>query len=370
MGLYKRGTVWWMSFVYKGQRFRQSTGTSSRKLAEAILAKVNHDITEGRWFDTAEEKKRTFRELLDRYLREHSIPRKAPASHVRDLSVSRHLLSFFGHLFLAEISPRKIAEYKGRRRVDGAKPATINKELGLVRHAFNLAIKEWEWCRDNPMHRVTMEPVHNQVDRWLAAKEEERLMVASPVWLREIVIFALNTGMRKGEILSLLWRDVDFSRSVLVVMKSKNRERRTLPLNSRVFELLMERQHGGATVSDFVFSTSHGTRITDRNLSRAFYVAMEKAELENFRFHDLRHTFATRLVQAGVDLYKVQRLLGHKTPAMTQRYAHHSPESLRDGVLVLDRRTSPVVSQISHSGEKPEQLPKCSGNGQSQFSHN
>lgn len=215
-----------------------------------------------------------------------------------------------------------------------------------------------------------MEPEHNQIDRWLTANEEERLMASSPLWLREIIIFALNTGMRKGEILSLQWRDVDFARSVLVVMKSKNRERRTLPLNSRVFELLMEKHHKRNTGSDFVFSTSHSTRITDRNLSRAFYVAMEKAELENFRFHDLRHTFATRLVQAGVDLYKVQRLLGHKTPAMTQRYAHHSPESLRDGVLVLDRRTSPVVSQISHNDEKPEQLPKCSGNGQSQFSHN
>ena len=85
----------------------------------------------------------------------------------------------------------------------------------------------------------------------------------------------------------------------------------------------------------FVFTTSCGTRIDTRNLTRAFYSALEKAEITNFRFHDLRHTLATRLAQAGVDLYKVQRLLGHKSPTMTQRYAHHSPESLREGVLFL-----------------------------------
>jgi len=340
MGLYKRGTVWWMSFIYKGQRFRQSTETSSRKLAAAIFAKVNHDITEGRWFDTAEEKNRTFREMLDRYLKEHSIPRKAPTSHMRDLSISGHLLPFFGDLVLADITPKKIADYKGRRRVEGAKPATINKELGLIRHAFNLAIKEWEWCRDNPMRKVSMEPVHNQIDRWLTTDEEVKLLAASPDWLREILTFALNTGMRKGEILSLQWRDLDLVRSVLVVMKSKNRERRTLPLNGRIFELLMAKQKEGTAGDGFVFSTSRGTRINARNLSRAFYVARKKAGLDNFRFHDLRHTFATRLVQAGVDLYKVQRLLGHKSPAMTQRYAHHSPESLRDGVGVLDKRNN------------------------------
>lgn len=370
MGLYKRGTVWWMSFVYKGQQFRRSTETSNRRLAKTILDKVNNDITEGRWFDTAEERKRTFRELLDRYLKEHSIPRKAPKSHMRDLGASRNLLPFFGDLLMADISPKKIAEYKGKRRVNGAKPATINKELGLLRHAFNLAIKEWEWCRDNPMQRVSMEPVHNQIDRWLMADEEERLLAASPDWLREILIFALNTGMRKGEILSLEWRDVDFARSVLVVMKSKNRERRTLPLNSRIYGLLMEKQLKRVAGSDIVFSTSRGTRILARNLSRAFYVARKRAGINDFRFHDLRHTFATRLVQAGVDIYKVQRLLGHKTPAMTQRYAHHSPESLRDGVVTLDKVNGNSVSQFYHSAANPRPEENGSGKNLSQFYHN
>jgi integrase len=97
-----------------------------------------------------------------------------------------------------------------------------------------------------------------------------------------------------------------------------------------------------------VFASSAETLFDARNLTRSFRLAATKAALSDFRFHDLRHTFATRLAQAGVDLYKVQRLLGHKTAAMTQRYAHHSPESLREGVLILER-VHPQISQNYHN---------------------
>jgi len=206
----------------------------------------------------------------------------------------------------------------------------------LVRHAFNVAMREWEWCQANPMHKVSMEQVHNQVDRWLTLDEEGRLLEAAPNWLREIIIFALNTGMRQGEILALQWQDVDFARGTLIVMKSKNRERRTIPLNSIVFELLVVKQAACSAKDGPVFMTGLGNLLKVRYLVRAFMKARERAGIPDFRFHDLRHTFATRLVQKSVDLYKVQQLLGHKTGVMTQRYAHHSPESLRDGVRVLE----------------------------------
>ena len=154
--------------------------------------------------------------------------------------------------------------------------------------------------------------------------------------------------MRRGEILGLEWRAVDLNRQVLVVMKSKNGEKRTVPLNSCLVGLLRHKTATSAKDS-FVFTTSCGTRIDARNLTRAFYSALEKAEITNFRFHDLRHTFATRLAQAGVDLYKVQRLLGHKSPTMTQRYAHHSPESLREGVLILERHHPSALAQNYHT---------------------
>jgi integrase len=277
--------------------------------------------------------------MMDRYVKVCSST-KAPASAVRDQNCLQHLRPCFGAKTLAEVTPRGLADYKVTRREEEAAPGTINKELALVRHAFNIAIREWEWCRENPMQKVKLERVHNEIDRWLTSEEEAKLLLAVPTWLREIIVFALNTGMRRGEILALQWGDVDFDRGTLVVMKSKNRERRTIPLNGTVLGLLAAKQARNSRTSQLVFTTGSGTPIKPWNLVHAFIRARKKAGVENFRFHDLRHTFATRLVQKGVDTYKVQRLLGHKTGLMTQRYAHHSPESLRGGVDILDQSGS------------------------------
>jgi integrase len=151
-----------------------------------------------------------------------------------------------------------------------------------------------------------------------------------------MIWFTLNTGMRQGEILNLQWQDVDFARGVLMVMQSKNGTRRTIPLNATVYELLAAKQATTGAARGPVFRTPLGNELQVRYLVREFCEARDRAGIPDFRFHDMRHTFATRLVQRGVDLYKVQRLLGHKTSLMTQRYAHHSPESLREGVNVLD----------------------------------
>ena len=186
MGLSKRNKVWWMSFMYQGQQVRRSTGTTEKRLAESILAKVKVQIAEGRFFETREEQDRTFKEMMDRYLKERAVL-KAPKSRLRDQAALGHLLPILGEKVLAHITPKVIAGYKAQRRMERAAPATINKELQLVRHAFNLAMREWEWCRENPMHRVSMEQVRNEVDRWLTAEEEERLMATSSPWLREIM---------------------------------------------------------------------------------------------------------------------------------------------------------------------------------------
>jgi integrase len=348
MGLVKRNRVWWMSFMYQGQQVRRTTGTTDKRLAESILCKVKMQIAEGRFFETREDQARTFGDMMTRYLTERAVL-KAPKSHQRERQALNHLRPVFGEMVLAEITPKLLAGYKTQRRLEHAAPATINKELQLVRHAFNVALREWEWCRENPMHRVSMEPVRNEVDRWLTANEEERLLASSSPWLREIIGFALNTGMRQGEILNLQWQDVDFVRGVLMVLQSKNGTRRTIPLNATVYELLAAKQATTGVAHGPVFRTPLGNELQVRYLAREFCEARDRAGIPDFRFHDMRHTFATRLVQRGVDLYKVQRLLGHKTSLMTQRYAHHSPESLREGVNVLDepqpQRISTKVAQ-------------------------
>ena len=335
MGLVKRNNVWWMSFMYQGRQIRRSTTTTDKRLAEAIFCKVKVQVAEGQFFEVREERERTFREMMDRYTKERS-KGKSAKSGIRDRGALNHLLPVFGEMVLADITPKLLASYKSQRLLEQAAPATINKELQIVRHAFNLAMREWEWCRENPMHRVSMERVHNEVDRWLTPDEEDRLMAASSPWLGEFIVFALNTGMRQGEILHLQWQDVDFTRGTLVVMKSKNGMRRTIPLNTKVYELLATKQAATGASKGHVFTTPLGNELKVRFLVREFCEARDRAGIPDFRFHDLRHTFATRLVQRGIDLYKVQRLLGHKTSHMTQRYAHHSPESLREGVNVLN----------------------------------
>jgi len=225
----------------------------------------------------------------------------------------------------------------------------VNNELRLLSHAFNLAIREWEWVEFNPVSRVSKEKVNNQLERWLTYEEEDKLLTASSHWLREIVIFAIYTGLRQGEILDLTWDRVDLFRRTLTILEQKNKGKDTLPLNAKALEVLKARYKVRSIKTSLVFYSKEGTRIDAANLQRAFYLAWKKAEIAKLRFHDLRHTFATRLVQAGVDLYKVQKLMRHKTPLMTQRYAHHYPESLRDGIEVLDRNGT-ILEQSRENG--------------------
>jgi integrase len=349
MGLVKRGKYWCMRFTYQGQQVRRSTGTADRRLAEAILGKVRAQIVEGRFFETLEEKTRTFDELMERYLTEHAAKKSEPRHYH---GYAKSLTGFFGSRTLAEITPKLIAEYKVLRYAAGLKPASINRELASLKKAFNLAVREWEWCRENPASKVSMEQENNKRDRWLSVEEEPRLLQGCASWLRDLVTFALHTGMRMGEILELTWRGVDLTRRTVMVVRSKNGERRTIPVNETVLSVLKQKSKVRSLGTDLVFCSQVFTSMESGHLRRSFRVALGKARIEDFHFHDLRHTFATRLVQAGVDLYKVQRLLGHKSPIMTQRYAHHYPESLRDGVEILDR----VGTHLGQSAGSPTAL--------------
>jgi len=350
MGLVKRGDLWWMSFMFQGRQIRRSTGTADRRLAEAILGKVRVQIVEGRYFEKPKEMPRRFFELMDRFAIEHA-PRRA--SCPRLLIHVAHLKRFFGDVLLNEVTPKRIVAYKNKRYVDQVMPATINRELATLKKAFNLGRREWEWCAENPVTRVSMEKENNARDRWLSHEEEHRLHHVAPKWLRDIVTFAIHTGLRMGEILALTWQGVDLSRRTLTVLKSKNGERRTIPLNRTVMDLLTHRSRVRPPSVEYVFWSEAGTQVDGPNLRRAFRSATKKAQIEDLHFHDLRHTFATRIVQVGVDLYKVQRLLGHKSPQMTQRYAHHYPESLRDGVEALER----VSTNLAQSRATLEAVP-------------
>jgi integrase len=351
MGLYKRGGVWWMRFSHRDKQVRRSTETTNKRVAEKIQAKVLTQIAEGKWLNRSMHEDKTFDEMIEKYLSEYSIS-KTQSGQTRDRGIAKNLCSFFSGNRLSEIAPPLIVDYKAKRRKEGAKPATIERELCLMKRSFNLAVREWEWVKDNPLTKVSRERFNNQVDRWLSRGEEARLLKHSPEWLERIMAFAINTGMRQGEILDLRWPFVDLSRRTATIMLSKNGERRTIPLNDNAMDVMKTQAKVRHLSSDYVFTSRTGTRLEKRNLVRAFHQAVSRGKVEDFRFHDLRHTFATRLAQAGVDIYTIAKLLGHKDIRMTQRYAHHSTESLRGGVEVLDKFSTILAQSCQPTGKR------------------
>ena len=323
MALYRRGPVWWMRLSYQGRQIRRSTEVTDRKMAERIYGKVLGLIAEGKWFERPPGQEKTVTDLLERYLRDYSAPNKAATTHCRDKSLAAHLLRAFGTVPLDQLRPAQLADYKASRRAAGAAPKTVNDELTLLGHAYKLALLEWEWVTDNPVLKVKKEKIRSKPGRWLTVEEEARLLAASPHWLQEMLLFALHTGMRQSEILNLQWPQVDLTCQTLMILEQKNGGQDTLPLNATAIEMLQARARVRSIRTAHVFFNHAGHRWDARNLLRAFYAARRKAGIQGVRFHDLRHTFASRLVQAGVDLYTVQRLGRWKCLKMVQHYGHH-----------------------------------------------
>ena len=178
------------------------------------------EITEGKWFQN-EARKRRFEELREKYMREHSMINKTPTTQVRDSSAFKRLSEFFGGMMLIEITPAKISDYKSLRIADGIKPATISRELEVLRHALNLSI-QWEWIETNPFSKVKLDKPNNKIERWITSEEEKCLLDASVSWLKEIIIFALNTGMRQDEILSLQSSQINLHNRTVTLLITKN----------------------------------------------------------------------------------------------------------------------------------------------------
>jgi integrase len=352
MGLYKRDLVWWMSFTHNGKQLRRSTETEDKKLAIRIFDKLKGEIAEGKWFEKLPGEDYTFEDLMGKYMVEYSAVNKAASSHVRDKSLAAHLIKFFGNDYLLDIKPAMVSDYKVQRRDECASPRTINYELTLMSHAFNIAIREWEWLDDNPIKKVKKERVNNTIERWLTLEEEKKLLCASPLWLQEIIVFAINTGFRRSEILDMKFSQVDFDRQTITISEQKNRCVDTLPLNKKAMVVLKKRQKQRLPGCDLVFPSNNGTRIINRNLFRAFNIATGRAKVNKFRFHDLRHTFATRLVRAGVGIYEVQRLGRWKNTSMVMRYAHHNSESLRSSIEVMDEPKEIFITNLSQYPKK------------------
>lgn len=257
---------------------------------------------------------------------------KKKRSWTRDAELLKPLAKKFGAKKLSDISTKDIEDFK-LSRVKEVSPATVNRSLSVLRHLFNLAKRWKKFFGENPVSIAGLLEENNLIERILAPEEQERLIEASISYLRPIIITALNTGMRRGEILGLKWSEVDFQSNFITVTQnnSKSKKARRIYMNSTLRKILMEiRLKSGQ--SEYVFIDNKGNRI--KSLRTAFEAACRRAGLEGLRFHDLRHTAATRMVESGANIVSVSKILGHSDIKMTMRYTHPE-DSLRDALESL-----------------------------------
>ncbi len=340
-GIYKRGNVYYIDYYLEGKRIQKAVSTD-RKLAEAVLQKRKVEIAEGKHLDIKKIPKVKFEELCEIYLKQHAIPQIKKSWH-SDWDTIKVLKRWFSGKYLQDITPLLVNKFKVERSQETS-PATTNRGLACLKCMFNKA-KEWgKFNLDNPVYKVKLFKENNQRLKFLEKEEIDRLIDNASSHLKPILIVALNTGMRKGEILNLKWRDCDFQRGLIRLTNTKNNEGRTLPMNDKVRDNLIKvRKH---PESPFIFCNKEGKPYGD--IKKSFLSAVEKAGIMDFRFHDLRHTFASHLVMSGVDLNTVRELMGHKSLAMTLRYSHLSPDHKRRAVDLLSHR---IVTETPKNGD-------------------
>jgi len=323
--------------------FPAQTATFARKTdARAWAAATEAAIDRGKHLPRRDAQRRTLADLVDRYL-EH-VARTKPHA----LTKQTQLLSFWkahlGRYALAHVTPARIADardalYAGStNRGTPRSPATINRYIAALGSAMSVAMREWHWIEDNPVRRVSKNTEGPGRVRYLSREELTALLrecAASPSSDLELIVrLALSTGMRAGEVIGITWDDVDLDRGLIVLHKTKNRERRAVPVAARVRELLEARRGARRDGVALVFPGANPSKpITIR---KPFESAVARAGLVDFRFHDLRHTAASYLAMSGATLPEIAAVLGHKTLSMVKRYAHLS-----------EQHTSAVVQRMA-----------------------
>ena len=299
----------------------------------------------------------TFAEAADRYLA------VLPAMKLKDERNRRRQVVWWqraiGHIPLAELTPSKISAARDRlesmpvppkvgSKAGAAKrrqPATVVRYLAALSHVLTVAVEDWGWLSENPVRNVRKPRQPPGRVRFLSSDELPRLLEAcdqsTSSCLALVVLIALATGMRRGEILGLRWTDVDLEHGVLRLEDTKNNERRQVPLLGRALDLLRVRAQPPHQPDDRVFPGEIAGRPCD--ITKAWNTAVARAVLSDFRFHDLRHTTASYLAMRGASLLEIGVVLGQKSTQMTKRYAHLHLDHTRS---VLGRMVTDVLPSL------------------------
>lgn len=330
----KNVTSWFYDFRVRGVRYRGAIPEARNKQqAEMAETRIRNDVFDGR-FGGARVSAKVKEFLEDVFLPWATSNRK---SWHKDAARVTPILKFFGDKRFDEISPFLVEKFKMVRRttpiVFGKKSrtgkrvtrtrsvASVNRELSMLSRIFNLAIVNGD-ATVNPCIKVRRLPGEQPRTRYLLPEEERRLLAVlngRRSHLRPIVVLALNTGMRRGEILRLKWEDVDFHANEIKATQTKGHRDRFVPMNSKVREELLRLRQ--TSEGQFLFpARKNGVTLND--VKTGFKAACEEAGIEGFRFHDLRHTFGTRAADAGEALTSIAAVMGHADIHTTMRYAH------------------------------------------------
>lgn len=309
------------------------TRTFDRKTDAVAWAKEQEvDLGRGRHVPSAKERKRTLEDLIDTYV-ENAIPKKR---HNKDQRNLESRLAWWkgelGYRYLVELTPADIAECRDKlekktnrygKKLSGA---TVNRYLAAIGAAFKHAVKELHWIESSPVANVARRGESTGRTRFLGEDERKRLLKATKASdnldVYPAVLLAITTGMRKGEILSLRWPQVDLKRSLVQLSDTKNNEPRTVPVPKVTADVLANIGRVRPLDDDRLFREK-------QDFDRCWREALKAAEIANFRFHDLRHTAASYLAMNGATLAELAEILGHKTLQMVKRYSHLTEQHKR-----------------------------------------
>jgi len=339
--IYKRGRQWWLAYTIDRKRIQKAIG-SYKAIAELAKKDIEVQIA----------KQRAGLAIIDRKLSEY-IPQflsyirihTKPSTTKRYVQITGHLSDFLDTLpdppyKLSQISPPVIEQYK-IYRLDFVKPQTVNYELTCLHHFFRYAM-EMKYIQENPTQSIKkIRKPARKAPRYLTKEEIAALLEKcdNKHNLLDIVKFLLNTGMRWGELRNLEWEDINWNEERIHIRVKKDWSpkggERKIPINATVQEILNIRQNEYKK-DIWVFTTSTGSQIRHSHTWERFKQACKRAELDNVTLHVLRHTFASHLVMAGVDLASISKLLGHQDISTTMIYSHLSQDHLRRAVERLE----------------------------------
>ncbi|MEI2636663.1 MAG: site-specific integrase [Methylotenera sp.] len=292
--------------------------------AEEWCYRIEYELTTGQYINRTEAERITLSELIDRYLCEVSVLKKG---HKQEVPRLLNLKKAIGHYRVLQIQSKHIAQYRDSRINNGKSSSTILNELSLISQVFDMAIKEWSIpLPSNPCKLIKKPKPAQGRERRLGLDEEHRLISAckatrAPL-LHPLVVLALETGMRLGELLSLTWDNVDTAKRVAHLPTTKNGERRTVPLSSKAIMTLSSIPRNITSPRVFwTWSAKDG-------VANVWRRTCNKAKIEDLHFHDLRHEATSRFFEHGLSMMEVACITGHKTLQMLKRYTHLKAEDL------------------------------------------